>query len=116
MNDAEKTDCPVCGAKSAMWHGEKDRVIAYKGHTRAHRSLGWWCDVCGEGVLGEESNASDYAAFQALIASVDGVKPTGAEQKAIGARSVAPSASCTALVMPLKAIPAHPLAVACGTR
>jgi hypothetical protein len=34
MNDAEKTDCPVCGAKSAMWHGEKDRVIAYKGHTR----------------------------------------------------------------------------------
>lgn len=117
MTDKEKIQCPDCGAKNAMWHGENDRIITYKGHTRPHRSLGWWCDVCGEGVLGEESNASDYAAYQALIASVDGVKPQGAEREGLSAQSVTPSASCNAPVVPLKAVvPAYPFAISCGTR
>ncbi len=118
MNEKGKIQCPICGAKGAMWHGEKDRTITYKGHTRPHRSLGWWCDACGDGVLGKDSNANDYAAYQALIASVDGVRPQGADRGSISIQSVTQSAFCTTPEVAPESMaraPAYPFAISHGT-
>lgn len=72
--------CPVCG--SVMVYERRDDLIEYRGHQRTIKTLGFWCNHCGEGILtGKPLLASEkaYIAFKAEIDELEKHANTEAE-------------------------------------
>jgi HTH-type transcriptional regulator/antitoxin MqsA len=72
MSKEVKTQsCPACG-QEMRWEYHDDR-LAYKGHERTIKTLGWWCVSCGEAILTGPPLIAHEQAFQELKAAVDEV-------------------------------------------
>lgn len=63
--------CPECGG--VMRYEKHDDVLEHKGQNRTIKSLGWWCETCGEGILSGEALLAHEQAFHELKAEVDHV-------------------------------------------
>ena len=63
--------CPECGG--LMTFKTKTNHLEYKGHTKAIRSKGWWCEACDEGILDGAALRASEVAFMKLKAEVDGI-------------------------------------------
>jgi YgiT-type zinc finger domain-containing protein len=72
---SKKRDCPVCGAHEAMVRETRDTPVTYKGHSRPHKTLTWWCTVCEDGIMEPALLAARERAFVALRAEVDSQPP-----------------------------------------
>lgn len=63
--------CPICGGE--MRYEKHADEVRYLGHTRALKTLGWWCSKCGEGILKGAPLGARAKAYFDLKAEVDGV-------------------------------------------
>lgn len=68
---AKTQACPECGG--TMRYEKHDDVLAYKGHERTIKTLGWWCTKCGEAILSGEPLRAHAKALLELKAEVDEV-------------------------------------------
>jgi HTH-type transcriptional regulator/antitoxin MqsA len=68
---AKTQPCPECGG--VMRYEKRPEVLEYKGHERTIKTLGWWCDECGEGILSGDALKAHEHAFLEFKADVDGV-------------------------------------------
>lgn len=69
LSKLQAQTCPECG--SEMLYETRADEVTYLGHTRALKTLGWWCSKCGEGILeGPELHARENA-FLELKAEVE---------------------------------------------
>ena len=68
---ARTQPCPSCG--EVMSFERHEDVLAYRGHERHLKILGWWCTSCGEAILDGAALAEREKAFLELKAEVDEV-------------------------------------------
>lgn len=66
---AQTQSCPVCG--SVMVYERRDDLIEYRGHERTIKTLGFWCNNCGEGILTGKPLLASEKAYLAFKAEVD---------------------------------------------
>jgi len=52
---------------------KRPEVLTYRDQQRTIKTLGWWCDKCGEGILSGEALKAHEHAFLEFKAEVDGV-------------------------------------------
>jgi HTH-type transcriptional regulator / antitoxin MqsA len=64
--------CPFCG-KESYYHQTKPMTLRYKSHPITIKQPGYWCDKCGEGVIGGEDRKATQKELLALRAKIDGL-------------------------------------------
>lgn len=64
--------CPFCGIE-AYRHQTKSMTLRYKSKTITVKQPGYWCDKCGEGVIGGDDRKATQKALQAFRAKIDGL-------------------------------------------
>lgn len=64
--------CPFCGKKS-YHHQIKSMTLRYKSHPITIKQPGYWCDECGEGVIGGEDRKATQKELQAFRSHIDGL-------------------------------------------
>lgn len=69
-NNAEH--CPFCGNKS-YYHQTKPMTLRYKSSSITVEQPGFWCDECGEGVIGGDDRKATQKKLQTLRAQIDGL-------------------------------------------
>src|SRR5579864_9408034 len=69
--EVQTQPCPECGG--LMRHEKHDDVLEYRGQKNIIKTLGWWCEKCGEGILTGDALVRHETAFLQLKAQVDGV-------------------------------------------
>lgn len=67
-NEIER--CPFCGCKS-YYHQTRSMKLRYKSHPITVQQPGYWCDECGEGVIGGEDRKATQKELQMLRAQID---------------------------------------------
>jgi HTH-type transcriptional regulator/antitoxin MqsA len=72
MNIRKPETCPFCG-KEAYYHQTKLMTLHYKSTPITANQPGYWCDECGEGVIGGEDRKATQKELQSLRAQVDGL-------------------------------------------
>lgn len=72
MNKKNAEDCPFCGNKS-YYHQTKSMTLRYKSTPITVEQPGFWCDECGEGVIGGNDRKATQKELQALRAEIDGL-------------------------------------------
>src|SRR5476651_1343380 len=72
MNKIKIEHCPFCG-KESYYHQSKLMTLAYKSHSISVQQPGYWCDACGEGVIGGEDRKATQKELQAFRAKIDGL-------------------------------------------
>lgn len=72
MKNIKIENCPFCGKKSYQ-HQIKPMTLRYKSHPITVKQPGYWCDACGEGVIGGEDRKATQKELQALRAKIDGL-------------------------------------------
>jgi len=72
MNKNNAEHCPFCGNKS-YYHQTKPMTLLYKSTPITVKQPGFWCDECGEGVIGGEDRKATQKELQALRAEIDGL-------------------------------------------
>lgn len=72
MKKFEKIPCPFCGKKS-YYHQVKPMNLRYKGQTTTVQQPAFWCDECGEGVIGDEDRRATQKELQEFKARIDGL-------------------------------------------
>lgn len=72
MNKTNIEHCPFCGNKSYS-HQTKSMTLRYKSHPITVKQPGYWCDECGEGVIGGEDRKETQKELQTLRAEIDGL-------------------------------------------
>lgn len=70
MKKPEVNFCPFCGKKS-YYHQTKKMQLHYKSHGITVNQPGYWCDQCGEGVIGGEDRKATQKELQAWRAKID---------------------------------------------
>jgi len=63
--------CPMCSGTMTFKRDSDD--VEYRGHRKAHKSLGWWCNKCGEAIFDGLSLMAREKVFQQLKAEIEGV-------------------------------------------
>lgn len=64
--------CPFCGNKS-YHHQIKPMTLHYKSTPITVKQPGFWCDECGEGVIGGDDRKATQKELQTLRAEIDGL-------------------------------------------
>lgn len=64
--------CPLCGEKT-YYHQIKPLTLRYKNHSITVKQPGYWCDSCGEGVIGGKDRKVTQKELQAFQSKVDGL-------------------------------------------
>lgn len=78
----KKTEpCPFCG-KKYYHHQTKLMTLSYKNTPITVKQPGYWCDKCGEGVIGGEDRKATQKILQSLRARIDGLLPPDEIKKA----------------------------------
>jgi len=72
MNKNITEHCPFCGKKS-YYHQTKSMTLRYKSTPITVKQPGFWCDECGEGVIGGEDRKTTQRELQTLRAEIDGL-------------------------------------------
>ncbi len=72
MNKSKLEYCPFCG-KEAYQHQVKPLKLQYKSHSITVNQPGYWCNKCGEGVIGGDDRKATQKELQAFRAKVDGL-------------------------------------------
>src|ERR1700761_278417 len=72
MRKNEIENCPFCGVKS-YYHQIKPMTLCYKSHNTVVEQPGYWCDKCGEGVIGGKDRKATQKELQAFRAQIDGL-------------------------------------------
>lgn len=72
MNKINAEHCPFCGNKS-YYHQTKPMTLRYKSTPITVKQPGFWCDECGEGVIGGDDRKATQKELQALRAEIDGL-------------------------------------------
>ena len=67
-----KQHCPFCGEKT-YYHQTKPMTLFYKGQSITTDQPGFWCDSCGEAVIGGKDRKATQKVLQAFRARVDGL-------------------------------------------
>jgi YgiT-type zinc finger domain-containing protein len=62
--------CLDCGGTMRYGHG--DDILGYGGHERVIKTLGWWCNGCGEAIFMGAPLVTHEKALQELKAEIDG--------------------------------------------
>lgn len=62
--------CPFCGTE-AYHHQTKPLTLRYKSHSITVKQPGYWCDQCGEGVIGGDDRKATQKALQTFRAKID---------------------------------------------
>lgn len=65
-------NCPFCGKKS-YYHQIKSMTLRYKSHSITVKQPGYWCNKCGEGVIGGEDRKTTQKELQTFRAQIDGL-------------------------------------------
>lgn len=68
---AKTQPCLECGGP--MKFEKRPEVLTYRDQQRTIKTLGWWCDKCGEGILSGDALKTHEHAFLEFKAEVDGV-------------------------------------------
>lgn len=71
MSKVKTQPCPECGGE--MHFQKHADELEYQGRKRTLRTLGWWCESCGEAIFDGEALRAREKAFLELKAEVDGV-------------------------------------------
>ncbi|SRR5579883_109419 len=71
-NKIEVEHCPFCGTNS-YYHQTKSMTLQYKSIPITVKQPGFWCDNCGEGVIGGADRKTTQKELQALRAEIDGL-------------------------------------------
>jgi HTH-type transcriptional regulator/antitoxin MqsA len=66
--------CPFCRA-TAYHHQIKPLTLRYKSQSITVKQPGYWCDECGEGVIGGEDKHATQKQLQTFRATVDKLLP-----------------------------------------
>lgn len=74
MTKIKIEDCPFCG-KESYHHQTKSMTLHYKSYPIIVKQPGYWCDECGEGVIGGEDRKTTQKELQSLRAGIDGLLP-----------------------------------------
>lgn len=72
MNKGKYEHCPFCGEESYQ-HQIKPLKLQYKSHLITVNQPGYWCNKCGEGVIGGEDRKATQKELQTFRARVDGL-------------------------------------------
>ncbi len=72
MNKMKKMHCPFCGDKSYC-HQTKPMELRYKSIPITVNQPGFWCEKCGEGVIGGDDRKATQKELQTLRAKIDGL-------------------------------------------
>lgn len=72
MNKNITEHCPFCGKKS-YYHQTKSMTLRYKSTPITVKQPGFWCDECGEGVIGGDDRKTTQKELQTLRAEIDGL-------------------------------------------
>lgn len=72
MNKDKAEHCPFCGEKSYC-HQTKSMSLRYKSTPITVKQPGFWCDKCGEGVIGGDDRKATQKELQTLRAEIDGL-------------------------------------------
>ena len=72
MNKKKTEHCPFCGNKT-YYHQTKSMTLQYKSIPITVNQPGFWCDKCGEGVIGGEDRKATQKELQTLRAEIDGL-------------------------------------------
>lgn len=72
MNKNIIEHCPFCGNKS-YYHQTKLMTLGYKSTPITVKQPGFWCDKCGEGVIGGKDRKATQKELQTLRAEIDGL-------------------------------------------
>jgi HTH-type transcriptional regulator/antitoxin MqsA len=72
MNKSNAEYCPFCANKS-YYHQTKKMTLRYKSSPITVNQPGFWCDECGEGVIGGEDRKATQKELQTLRAEIDGL-------------------------------------------
>lgn len=70
MSKNKIENCPFCG-KESYYHQTKPITLKYKSTFIRVKQPGYWCDECGEGVIGGEDRKATQKEFQTLRAQID---------------------------------------------
>ena len=70
MKKIKNEPCPFCGKKS-YHHQTKPLTLRYKSHSITIKQPGYWCNKCGEGVIGGEDRKATQKQLQAFRAKID---------------------------------------------
>ncbi|MDR3477953.1 MAG: type II toxin-antitoxin system MqsA family antitoxin [Gammaproteobacteria bacterium] len=72
MTKTKVEHCPFCG-KESYYHQTKSMTLRYKSHPITVEQPGYWCNECGEGVIGGEDRKATQKELQGLRAQIDGL-------------------------------------------
>ncbi len=72
MKKTKNDHCPFCGKKE-YYHQAKPMTLHYKKKALTVDQPGFWCDACGEGVIGGEDRKATQKKLQAFRSKVDGL-------------------------------------------
>lgn len=72
MNKHKVEHCPFCGNKS-YYHQKKSMTLRYKSTSITVKQPGFWCDECGEGVIGGDDRKATQKELQTQRAHIDGL-------------------------------------------
>lgn len=72
MNNIKAEHCPFCGKKS-YYHQIKQMTLRYKSISITVKQPGFWCNECGEGVIGGNDRKATQKELQTLRAQIDGL-------------------------------------------
>jgi HTH-type transcriptional regulator/antitoxin MqsA len=72
MTKIKTEHCPFCG-KESYYHQTKPMTLRYKSHPITLKQPGYWCDNCGEGVIGGEDRKATQKELLAFRAKIDGL-------------------------------------------
>lgn len=70
MKKIKTQDCPFCG-KEPYHHQTKLMTLRYKSNPITMKQPGYWCDACGEGVIGGEDRKTTQKELQTFRAEID---------------------------------------------
>lgn len=72
MKETKTDHCPFCGEKSYC-HQTKLMTLHYKSHPITVNQPGYWCDECGEGVIGGDDRKITQTELQTARMTIDGL-------------------------------------------
>ncbi|OAI50052.1 hypothetical protein AYO45_00290 [Gammaproteobacteria bacterium SCGC AG-212-F23] len=72
MNRSKVEHCPFCGEESCS-HQIKLITLRYKSIPITVKQPGYWCDKCGEGVIGGEDRKATQKKLQSQRLQIDGL-------------------------------------------